>query len=660
MYRILVWTDHQGWLSPERYPKVHQRFAVSDFRASSPTSKPDFLLLVDDAILRDQSQKVRDVAQNSRRVPLPVVAVGADPNVEDRSDEYFLFDILPESPTERDLLRSARNATRFLKSERLLRESQAAVEQRARELEQLNAIGIALSAERDHDKLLKLILSKSRQITKADAGSLFLVGSIDERIGLEDEQGDQARAQGRWLVFQMAQNDSREFRFIEEVLEIAPSSIAGYVAQTGKILNIADAYQMDPDIPFTINRNFDETSGYRSRSMLVVPMQNREGEAIGVLQLINKKKDAGTRLTTQESFENDILPFTALDELLLRSLASQAAISVENNTLYQKIETLFDGFVDAAVLAIESRDPVTQGHSKRVAKMTVELAQVANRTETGAYGSLYLTGEQIRELKYAALLHDFGKVGVKEKVLQKERKLLSGELALVRERFNTIQRTIEAEYLRRMLDHLLKEGDRSRQELARLQGELAKELAEIDRAWDEVESTNQPTVTYFSGFERVEEIARRHYTGLDGRPRRFLEQPELLALKIPLGTLTPEERAQVEEHVDHTFEFLSKIPWTRDLQSIPKLARAHHLKLDGSGYPRKLQGIEIAPQTRMMTISDIFDALTAQDRPYKPRIPNHAALDILREDAGEGKLDAELLELFIEAKVFKSTVPHPR
>ena len=237
-------------------------------------------------------------------------------------------------------------------------------------VDRLTEIGIALSSERNLDSLLHRIVLEGRKFTSADAGSLYLV-----------EKGA--------LVFEVAQNETLkkqgkpegEFDF---QLPLSRKSIAGYVAQTGKILNIADAYQMDPDIPFTINRNFDETSGYRSRSMLVVPMQNREGEAIGVLQLINKKKDAGTRLTTQESFENDILPFTALDELLLRSLASQAAISVENNTLYQKIETLFERFVDASVLAIESRDPVTQGHSKRVARMTVELAQVANRTETGA------------------------------------------------------------------------------------------------------------------------------------------------------------------------------------------------------------------------------------------------------------------------------------
>jgi response regulator RpfG family c-di-GMP phosphodiesterase len=285
--------------------------------------------------------------------------------------------------------------------------------------------------------------------------------------------------------------------------------------------------------------------------------------------------------------------------------------------------------------------------------MTVELAQVTNRVQNGPYGEFRLTDEQIRELKYAALLHDFGKVGVKEKVLQKGRKLLSGELRLVRERFNTIRRTIETEHLRQMLDCLLRSGDPSHQELERLRRRLEKELAEIDKAWEDVKSANQPTVTFLSGFERIEEIARRGYTGLDGKQHQFLEKGELMALKIPLGTLTAEERTQIEEHVDHTFEFLSKIPWTRDLQNIPRLARAHHLKLDGSGYPRKLQGVEIAPQTRMMTISDIFDALAAQDRPYKPRMPDPLALDILKEDAREGKLDADLLDLFIEAKVFE-------
>jgi HD-GYP domain-containing protein (c-di-GMP phosphodiesterase class II) len=388
--------------------------------------------------------------------------------------------------------------------------------------------------------------------------------------------------------------------------------------------------------------------------MLVVPMQNREGETIGVLQLINKKPDSSIRLSSPDSFEKNVLPFTSIDEQLVSSLASQAAISVENNALYNRIGILFDDFVEASVMAIESRDPVTRGHSRRVARMTVELARVTHCSETGPYRELRLSEEEIRELKYAALLHDFGKVGVKERVLQKENKLLSGELALVGERFQTIRRTVEVEHLRRMMERLMRRDGVSADEIQSFEKELARDLAGIDRAWEEIQAANQPTVTHFSiDTERLEELGSRFVQNPDGSRRRYLKPDEVLALKISRGTLTEVERKQIQTHVVHTYEFLSKIPWTRDLQNIPKLARGHHEKLDGSGYPYGLAAPEIPPQTRMMTISDIFDALAAQDRPYKPRVPTDRALDILREEAREGQLDPELLELFIEAKVFR-------
>ena len=228
-------------------------------------------------------------------------------------------------------------------------------------LEQLNTIGVALSAERDHERLLKLILSKSREVTTADAGSLFLVESIDEPIGPEDKKGDQARVQSRWLVFRLAQNDSREIKFEEEVLQINHDSVAGHVALSGQTLKIEDAYHLPPDLSFTFNGRIDEATGYRSRSMLVVPMQNREGETIGVLQLINKKPDARIRLSTPESFEKNVVSFSDLDERMVRSLASQAAVSVENNALYQRIEKLLDNFVEASVMAIESPRSRHQG-----------------------------------------------------------------------------------------------------------------------------------------------------------------------------------------------------------------------------------------------------------------------------------------------------------
>jgi HD-GYP domain-containing protein (c-di-GMP phosphodiesterase class II) len=387
--------------------------------------------------------------------------------------------------------------------------------------------------------------------------------------------------------------------------------------------------------------------------MLVVPMQNRDGETIGVLQLINKKPDVSTRLSTTESLERHVRPFTKTDEQLVSSLASQAAISVENNALYQRIETLFDDFVEASVMAIESRDPVTRGHSRRVAMMTVELARVTNLAETGAYREFHINGEAVRELKYAALLHDFGKVGVKERVLQKENKLLSGELSLVRERFRTIRRTVEVEHLRRMLDCLVQK-DMTARELESLEREMARALADVDQAWQEIQTANRPTVTHSSlDAQRLEDLGSRFIENPDGSSSPYLEPDELLALKIPKGTLTEYERQQIQTHVVHTYEFLSKIPWTRDLQNIPKLARGHHEKLDGSGYPYGLVAPEIPPQTRMMTISDIFDALAAQDRPYKPRVPTERALDILREEVREGMLDADLLDLFIEAKVYR-------
>ncbi|MFQ5793291.1 MAG: GAF and HD-GYP domain-containing protein, partial [Acidobacteriota bacterium] len=522
---------------------------------SDSFSKAEALLIVDDGVLRKHSDRVRAVARRSVPAALPVIAVSNGASEGAQANDDLLFDVLPEAPTERQLLRALRNASYLLESERRLRESREAAEQNARELEEINAIGIALSAERDHNRLLNLILSKGREITKADAGSLFLVENIDMPIGPEDRTGNQARVQSSWLRFRLAQNDSREFSFEEEVLEITPASIAGYVAQTGETLNIKDAYQLPPDRPFTINRSFDEATGYRTCSMLVVPMRNHVGETIGVLQLINKKRDRGVRLAPAESFEQDVLPFTSLDEQLVRSLASQAAVSVENNSLYKRIEKLLDEFVYASVRAIESRDPTTEGHSWRVARMTKELARVTNRVQAGPYRDLRLTEDEIRELEYAALLHDFGKVGVREKVLVKATKLYHGELSLVRERFKTIKRTVEAGLLRRMLDRLLRRGaPPSREEIEALNAALQEEWARVDEALENVEAANQPTVTDFSDFlNRLEEIGRRTYTDVDGQERRFLVPVELLSLSIPRGTLTEAERDQIRDHVKLTY-----------------------------------------------------------------------------------------------------------
>jgi HD-GYP domain-containing protein (c-di-GMP phosphodiesterase class II) len=577
----------------------------------------------------------------------PVIAVS--PGGGSSEGDELLFDVLPERPNQGELLRTLRNAAHYLESQLRLEDSHARAEQKARELEELHNIGIALSAERDHDRLLGLILGKSREITNADAGSLFLVERLE--MPIETPERTVERVGGRWLRFRLAQNDSRQLRFEEDILTIGPGSIAGYVAETGETLNLADAYTPSQGKPFVINRSFDEAIGYRTRSMLVIPMQNHEGESIGVLQLINKKRSRATILDGPSSFETEVLPFDEHDEILVRSLASQAAVSVENNSLYLQRENLFARFVDAAVQAIESRDPTTQGHSRRVAAMTAELARVTNRATRGAYASLQLTEDQIRELRYAALLHDFGKVGVTEKVLRKATKLYHGELSLVRQRFKTIRRTLEAQYLRRMLDQLLA-SEATPEEVERLKCDLAQRLEVVDKAREAVEEANKPTVTHYSSFKLIEEIGALTYDDLDGSTKNYLEPGEVVSLTVARGTLTERERRKIESHVIHTYDFLSTIPWTRDLMDIPELARSHHEKLDGSGYPGGLRAEDIPPQTRMMTISDIYDALTAKDRPYKPAVPTVKAIEILEEDAAKGRIDRDLLDLFIEAKVF--------
>lgn len=651
---VLSEASRRHWLRSESYPEIHRRFEISYGSLSQDLTHDEAVLLVEDDLLRNGAGRVRRFARRPGRLALPVILVGDGEGLETSPERDLVLDVVERPPSEASLLRALRTASQFLEVERRVFESQSAAEQRARELEELNAIGIALSAERDHDRLLNLILTKSRAITRADAGSLFLVAQIDMPIGKEDKAGNQARARARWLRFRLAQNDSREFLFEEEVLPIAADSIAGYVAGTGETLNLDDAYDPPADKPFSINRSFDEATGYRTRSVLVMPMRNHDGETIGVLQLINKKTDAGIRLTSPESFDRHVISFTPLDERLVSSLASQAAVAVENNALYQQIEHLFANFVEAAVRTIESRDPVTKGHSRRVAKMTERLALVANEESTGPFRDFHLDRDQIRELKYAALLHDFGKVGVNEKILVKATKLYSGRMDAVRERFQCIKRTLEVERLRKLLARWVGSGEPiPPEELEKLERELAHEMEAVDEALEVILAANQPTVTHYSDFGPLESIARRRFPGLDGELRPFLEPRELQALKLTKGTLTPAEREQIKAHVVHTYEFLSLIPWTRDLQAIPKLARSHHEKLDGSGYPFGLSERDIPPQTRMMTIADIFDALAAQDRPYKPPVPVESALDILREEARHGALDDRLLTLFIEARVFE-------
>jgi HD-GYP domain-containing protein (c-di-GMP phosphodiesterase class II) len=486
------------------------------------------------------------------------------------------------------------------------------LESRIEKLTALLDVGKAMASERNLDRLLQLILSEVTRVMEADRSSLFLVDHTRNELHSKIAQGLAVR----------------------EIRIQIGKGIAGYVAQSGEIVNIRDAYA-DPHF----NRATDLQTGYRTHSILCVPMRNKLNEVIGVLQVLNKRDGV----------------FTTEDEELLLALSSQAAVAIENAILYEDIQKLFEGFIKASVYAIESRDPTTSGHSDRVAVLTVGLAERVDRTEAGPLASIRFSGEDMRELRYASLLHDFGKVGVREPVLVKARKLYEADLALVLARFKFIKQSLENDTLRKKLGLALSLGSAAEQEMAALDQELQRKLAEVDAYLQLIQEANRPTVLPSGGFERILEIAAGTFEDLDGTRRPYLTTQEAENLTIGKGSLNAQERLEIESHVTHTFRFLRQIPWTKDLRRIPTIAYAHHEKLNGGGYPNALRDEAIPFQAKIMTVCDIYDALSAADRPYKKAVAPEAALDILQMEVRDGLLDPELVRIFIEGQVWRLT-----
>jgi HD-GYP domain-containing protein (c-di-GMP phosphodiesterase class II) len=518
-----------------------------------------------------------------------------------------------------------------------------------RQLEELNRIGAALSAERNTGRLLELILSKARAITDSDAGSLYVIESVspDESPDLRQPPTDKPEPQRR-LRFTVAQNDSVSLSFREAVLDITERSIAGYVALTGETVMLDDAYELPADVPYVFNRTFDEATGYRTRSMLAVPMRTPKGQVLGVLQLINGMRDG------------HVTPYSPAQSALLISLASQAAVALENSQLYTEIQQLFEGFVRASVVAIEARDPATSGHSFRVANLSVAFAEAVDRIDSGSLATVKFSRDDLRTIRYASLLHDFGKVGVREEILVKARKLYPAQLEQIRDRFRLARRTLEWSAVQARLDFVLAHGaDAYRQHLFAFDAQDRLEADRLEGQLSEIERANEPTVLADGSFEKLKEISAATYTDLDGSTQPLLNEDEVRWLSLRKGSLSETERRQIEAHVVHTYRFLRQIPWTHEIRRIPGIALGHHEKLNGSGYPYKLSAPEIPVQTRMMTISDIFDALSASDRPYKKAVPVEHALNILDGEVKDGALDRDLFAVFIQARVFDRWLVEP-
>jgi HD-GYP domain-containing protein (c-di-GMP phosphodiesterase class II) len=496
-------------------------------------------------------------------------------------------------------------------------------EQLEAEFHELSRIGIDLMRERDRKALLRMIVAQAKQLTHSDGGGLLLAK--------EDADGH-AFLQAVLYAF-----DSIDGEFIDPAtrLPIDEESIIGHAALAKEPMVVADAYNLPRNAVYRQGTAFDEEFGYRRRSMLAVPMLDQLGHVLGVLLCVNRKTDPHARIKTKEDADRYVIEYSDREMRVVRMLASQAAVAIENARLYARLEDAFEGFVRAAVSAIDLRDPATAGHSMRVAEMVANLAEDLEHRESGPYRDVTFTSAQMRELRFAALLHDIGKIAIPEALLLKAKKLPAGGWERIDARFDLIRRTIELESCR---------GD--------AQAALAPRLRELERQREVVRAANEPTVLEESVVAELSDIARLTYERPDGTTAPYLTAEELHYIQIPKGTLDERERARIEAHVTATRDLLSHIPWPEDLHGVVAYAYGHHELLDGRGYPEHLTGSEIPLETRLITLVDIFDALTASDRPYKPAIPVEQALKLLRADATAGRLDPELVKLMAERESF--------
>ena len=608
---------------------------ISDLTAVEAEAQPAVLILTAELADADLLESVR--------WHVTVLVKGPEARAAADSIDRLFLDLDDLSGAEAQL-RAIRSAARVSASELAQSKVASQLDELRGDLRGLNEIGMALMSERDPDVVLELILTEARRLTTSDAGSLYLV----------DDNGDGIRT----LHFLRAQNHSLpDLPRPDLCLPFDDTSLAGYVAFHGRPLVIEDVYHIPESEPYSHNRSFDREQGYRARSMLIVPMKDHRDTVVGVLQLINKKADAGAVIRDEPSCRRHVLDYEKRDVDLVQSLAGQAAVSIENARLYEDIENLFEGFIKASVIAIDQRDPTTSGHSVRVATLTCDIAEVADRASDGPFRDTKFSRDQMRELRYAGLLHDFGKVGVREDVLVKSKKLPPVLLERIEARFDLIRRTLESEFHEKRAEHLLRHGkDDFDTFLKSLEEEYQRSQSQVDRFQEAIRESNVPKVLPEASAEILEAIAATTFRDFVDRQVPYVTPEELHFLTIPKGSLDPDERLQIESHVTHTYNFLMQIRWTSNLAQVANIAHGHHEKLDGTGYPRGIQASQIAIQTRMMTVSDIFDVLTASDRPYKKALPARRAVEILDMEAKAGMLDRSVVELVLASEVHQKII----
>lgn len=507
-------------------------------------------------------------------------------------------------------------------------------------LKKLTDIGIALSAEQNIDILFEMIVDEARALSNADAGTLYIVDREEEA-----------------LCFKILQNASLDIRMggrggnsitlpdVPLYINGVPnySNVSSFAALVDRMISIPDVYD-SLKFDFTGPMRYDRSMGYRSKSMLVIPMKNHDNEVIGVLQLLNAK-DAETQ---------KVIPFPEVYVGLVASLASQAAVALTNTQLIKGMKDFFDSFMKSIAGAVDEKSPYTGGHIKRVVELTMMIAQAVNKAVRGPLKECFLDEDMLEELRISAWMHDIGKIATPEHLVDKCTKLHSiyDRIELIEARFNMIATTIENDYLKQKI-RIMEEGGGCSDELRRLSGRKKEKLERLFEELDFIKRCNLGSENMaVEKVRRIREISEQRYTA-GSRLLPYLEECEVTNLSIMRGTLNDEERKAIEGHAEMTLKMLSLLPFPGKLSKVPEYAAGHHEKIDGSGYPGRLKGDQIALQTRIIAVADIFEALSAKDRPYREPMEITRVLKIMEKMKEEGKIDPHILDLFIESGVYR-------